>query len=514
MFYDLFENTTTIVFSVLITLILMVSLFLDKDGKRKRFIEYAPTLMTSLGILGTFWGVVLGLLDFDTINIDSSIPNLLSGLKTAFVSSIIGMLAAIIFNTIDAWRFADMRDEADAFQRSIDASILKQTDILLDIQQGLCGTEQSSLNSQLKELRLYISKHNEEFDEALSSKFDTFSNNVATVSSELIGESLRGIVNDFNNALFGQFGDNFKALDSSVIKLLEWQDSYKENLSLMQEQFNINTESMSRIAKDMTDVAVTITAIESSCKNIPETMDELKSIIITTQNQLGDLVFNLESFVLIRDQAMAAAPQIHEHIAAMGSMFTTSADKLQEILEESDHRLINNAERVNKIMDDGINQFGTEIHKGMDALRQIGKDLVKGNGEICEVLEKGAQDIGTELISANNKMRDALAQGAECINQELILSNDKFRNSLENGYQEFQRTAHDSVNVFNEAINKQFNNFEQGAEREINRELEQLGAALIQISQGFVSNYEKLVSSYETAMARQQKILDLMEKQS
>ena len=93
MIFELFESTSTKVFALLIALVFLIAIALDKEGKRKRFIEYAPTLMTSLGILGTFWGVVLGLLDFDTINIDRSIPNLLSGLKTAFVTSILGMLA-------------------------------------------------------------------------------------------------------------------------------------------------------------------------------------------------------------------------------------------------------------------------------------------------------------------------------------------------------------------------------------------------------------------------------------
>ena len=54
------------------------------SGKRKRIVDSVPSGITSLGILGTFIGIVAGLMDFDPQNIDGSIPSLLEGLKTAF----------------------------------------------------------------------------------------------------------------------------------------------------------------------------------------------------------------------------------------------------------------------------------------------------------------------------------------------------------------------------------------------------------------------------------------------
>jgi hypothetical protein len=47
--------------------------------------------IVGLGILGTFWGIFIGLQSFDTTHIQESIPPLLDGLKTAFLTSIAGM---------------------------------------------------------------------------------------------------------------------------------------------------------------------------------------------------------------------------------------------------------------------------------------------------------------------------------------------------------------------------------------------------------------------------------------
>ena len=49
------------------------------------------SLIVSTGVLGTFIGIVIGLWHFDTGNISASVPELLEGLKLAFITSILGM---------------------------------------------------------------------------------------------------------------------------------------------------------------------------------------------------------------------------------------------------------------------------------------------------------------------------------------------------------------------------------------------------------------------------------------
>ena len=67
---------------------------------RKQWIEQMPTVVSTLGVLGTFLGITLGLLHFDTENLDASIPLLLSGLKTAFLTSLLGMVGSLLLNRV------------------------------------------------------------------------------------------------------------------------------------------------------------------------------------------------------------------------------------------------------------------------------------------------------------------------------------------------------------------------------------------------------------------------------
>lgn len=62
----------------------------EKLVANRRIVEYFPTFISTLGVLGTFWGITKGLLAFDTTDLDKSIPGLLDGLKTAFFTSLAG----------------------------------------------------------------------------------------------------------------------------------------------------------------------------------------------------------------------------------------------------------------------------------------------------------------------------------------------------------------------------------------------------------------------------------------
>jgi translation initiation factor 2 alpha subunit (eIF-2alpha) len=60
-----------------------------------------------------------------------------------------------------------------------------------------------------------------------------------TATEEII-KALQDVIKDFNNNLTEQFGDNFKQLNEAVLKMIEWQSTYKnESLLLKNYQFQI-----------------------------------------------------------------------------------------------------------------------------------------------------------------------------------------------------------------------------------------------------------------------------------
>ncbi len=78
--------------------------------QNNRWIDQYPSIVSTLGVLGTFFGITVGLLSFDTSDLDNSIPELLDGLKTAFFTSLAGMVGALWLSRVIS-RLFDKKDK-------------------------------------------------------------------------------------------------------------------------------------------------------------------------------------------------------------------------------------------------------------------------------------------------------------------------------------------------------------------------------------------------------------------
>lgn len=70
----------------------------DQLLAKRHWIETIPNAISTLGVLGTFLGITVGLVGFDTQDLQTSIPQLLNGLKTAFFTSLAGMLGSLLLS--------------------------------------------------------------------------------------------------------------------------------------------------------------------------------------------------------------------------------------------------------------------------------------------------------------------------------------------------------------------------------------------------------------------------------
>jgi len=85
------SNIITLV--IVVFIIALFTLSMKKNAKRNYKNE-----IVSLGVLGTFLGIAIGLYHFDVTDIKTSLPLLLEGLKTAFITSGVGISFSIIIS--------------------------------------------------------------------------------------------------------------------------------------------------------------------------------------------------------------------------------------------------------------------------------------------------------------------------------------------------------------------------------------------------------------------------------
>ena len=112
---ELILNFTTYILVAVIIIIAVWAFFYIKTNnknkslvEKRRWIEQIPSLVSTLGVLGTFFGITVGLCNFDTSDLDNSIPLLLSGLKTAFFTSIAGMISSMVLSRYVSSRYDEL----------------------------------------------------------------------------------------------------------------------------------------------------------------------------------------------------------------------------------------------------------------------------------------------------------------------------------------------------------------------------------------------------------------------
>lgn len=81
--------------------------------KKRQWIEQLPSFISTLGVLGTFAGITKGLMNFDTGDLDHSIPLLLDGMKTAFFTSLLGMIGSLVLNRKVSHKFDISKQPSD-----------------------------------------------------------------------------------------------------------------------------------------------------------------------------------------------------------------------------------------------------------------------------------------------------------------------------------------------------------------------------------------------------------------
>ena len=120
----------------------------EKMEANRRIIEYFPTLVSTLGVLGTFWGITKGLMAFDTSDLDQSIPGLLDGLKTAFFTSLTGMIGSMFLSAFISKKqderdggISDINQAAGEITKSVKAMSDANTETMRSIQQQLTEQE-------------------------------------------------------------------------------------------------------------------------------------------------------------------------------------------------------------------------------------------------------------------------------------------------------------------------------------------------------------------------------------
>lgn len=418
----LFANEVSRFFTIAILAYLSFSILLlfrkQRSEKLDGLVDISPGILTSLGILGTFLGIFLGLMDFDIRTINRSVPELLEGLKVAFGTSILGLGGALIFRVARPLiastssesgasaedvleSLTNLNMQMETLNTNVETSHQTNKDGFDTLRKALTDDGDSSVAGQLQRLRASfgdLEKATVHGFEAQIKEFRDFAEHMSKAFSEAIIEELKSVIREFNEKISEQFGDNFKQLNEAVGRLLEWQENYRQQLEQLKANFDNSVEAITATEK-------AISEIEKATASIPEHTAKFSEANDQLIDQLKLMHEGLGSIAEMRNRAEGAIPEISKRINEMTETIAGAVENQRDATEAIKGVVQTSTEELQKSVDAISGQIETSIGEQREAQQQMLDGLQSALNET--------------LQNATNQLNDAIVQLDEAMQNEI-----------------------------------------------------------------------------------------------
>jgi len=338
---------TIVIYSLIIGWTLFSIYYIYRAWNQKKVINYVyasiPTVFTTLGVLGTFVGIYFGLQHFDVDKITESIPPLLEGMKTAFSTSIWGIVLSLIFGKasqiilhgVEQKSPPKPTDELAALQEItllLKEGNNKSNDNLLLLNQSLIGETDDSISTQIIKLR---------------NQFTEFDNKQAIQNKTL------------EKVQFALGGDGETSLLTQIQKLRAEQNEYskdnKKNIDWIIESMNQNNELIRQkfdefselLAKNNTEALVEV--MKNATEQFNEQMSALiEKLVQENFKELNNSVQRMNQWQLENKEMIISLTNQFKEVS---NEFTISSVAIKEITENTT-KLTNENSHLTKLIEE------------------------------------------------------------------------------------------------------------------------------------------------------------------
>lgn len=380
----------------------------------KRLLELAPDIFTSLGILGTFVGLVWGLKNFEPTDYEamtSSVAALVDGIKVAFLTSIYGIALSIVYTFGMKSEYSSLSENMQLFLERFHALVLPTAEN--ESRNILVASQKTQTQAMEKMAEQFSVQMADSFEKVITPTFqkmndslDVLTASVTRCQQDAIREILDTFVSEMHDSFKLQFTDFNEALEAMKKAQKDNTEYTTELYKTMSQQLSDNFVKQEHAMKDA------ITEIG----NIQEKyMNTANKIIMDNQNiqklQQQDYK-NVTDYLREAEQTSAKfwvacnqTMQKYVETAAEGMQRAASANQLSSELIRENKRLIQSFDL--KLREFTVSQK-TAVNT-MDEVRRLLSEI-KAAGNMKEIqLSAGAEE------DEQNEIRELLGKLEELL---------------------------------------------------------------------------------------------------
>ena len=343
-----FSDIVTLYICLLISLITGTNISYSVNLKHvSSLMAYMPVLTATMGVLGTFIGIYMGLHSFDVNNISVSVPGLLERMKTAFLTSIVGMIGAI---------------SQKYYLKQINSN--DKEDVTKDPYYMLFNDMKSSLDKTSNDI-LSVTK------------------DFGNATSKSITSELKKLIDQFNATLSESASLAFKILESSVNQLVTWQENYKTYLESMREEVNNLLDVFEASNGSLQQAVNNFEITNAEYKNISDSIKQYSEDIAKMDSNIDKVV-----------EKGASIEQVSNNVEQKTNELNSALSTLSEISESAKNALPSLQSRSSEILDN-MSSLSGNIN---DSVKGITGDLKEYNLQISNNMKQTLEKFNVELL--------------------------------------------------------------------------------------------------------------------
>ena len=186
----------------------------------KRLLEMVPDIFTSLGILGTFVGLVWGLKNFEPSNYEAmttSVASLVDGIKVAFLTSIYGIAMSIVYSCGMKSEYSSLTSNLQSFLDRFHTYVMptaesESMNILVESQKNQTAAMEQMAEKFSVQMADSFEKVITPTFQKMNDSLDVLVNSVTKCQEDAIKEILDTFLKEMNLSFKTQFEDFGRAL--------------------------------------------------------------------------------------------------------------------------------------------------------------------------------------------------------------------------------------------------------------------------------------------------------------
>ena len=418
------------------------------------FFRHLPGILTGIGIIGTFSGLVWGLLKFNPVEPDKTLELLLHEVTSAFLGSGLAILAAILITYFEkttlnkCYRLLETVNNRidDLFSKGVgeeylyrlvsaseksSANTASLKDALIDdLKQLMHEVADKQINAQLQSAQNISSQISGAIKESLDAPMKDLMDVVAKASGEQ-GGAVTGMLENLLSAFMAKidetFGSQIQNINTAIQKSSDSMTMVQEAMTrLITDISGAGQKATSEMSAKMEEsMAKAALAQEQMNQQLRSFVEELRKLMLEQQNQtkqamdetMQKILFELEKSISVisaerENQAVADKARAERLVAETEGLYSGLTDNVVQLMGDVKDAAFKTEENIRAIQNaatdaiSGMNDGALVMRDAADRFTQAG-DSIGGVFDKSRVVTDQLEQTAATLQLASASVRTA-----------------------------------------------------------------------------------------------------------